>query len=82
MEATHLYQKGVEEVVRRVHSMDSEIGSYKDHTYDPSANGFIVELSNGFLKMSREVARDCEEAPDSVTRERVRKVAETFKPKD
>jgi len=74
---TNAYTNGVMGITYLARTINHEIGSYLSHHINESFN-FTVELSNGSIKMSLEIAQDYETRPSSVTFDRYELVADTF----
>lgn len=72
----HTY--GVQGIINRARTYNKDIGTYEEH-YTNANFGFTVKLSNGRLEMSVEMAQDQEVMPTSVSEDRIRAVANTFK---
>ena len=69
---------GVMGVTSLARTLNTQIGSYQEH-YLNDDFGYSVRLSNGAIRMSREIAEDFETMKSSVTNDRVQKVAETYR---
>jgi hypothetical protein len=78
MTKTTKYQDGVMAVISLLKLINSEIGDYQEHFVNESFI-FSVKLTNGVINMSVEVAQDYEAQPNSVTQDRLEKVAKTFR---
>jgi len=78
MERTTQNKRGVMALTSLVRVANSKIGDYQEHFINEDF-GFSVRLSNGAIRMSREVAEDYESQPSSVTRDRINKIANTFR---
>jgi hypothetical protein len=77
MKKTNSHTIGVKGITYLAKTINPEIGSYLNHKINNSYN-FTVELSNGTIKMSLEIAQDYEARPSSVTFDRYEIVAKTF----
>ncbi len=78
MNKTNEYRNGVIGVLSLARSSDPEIGSYVQHILNLDFN-FSVQLSNGYIQMSKSIAHDYEVQPSSVTPEKIAKVVSTFR---
>lgn len=59
---TNQYQDGVQKLVARIKRYNPEIGQYLSHSIAHD-NEFIIQLTNGTLKLPPEVAHSQEEFP-------------------
>ena len=71
------FTTGVINITNLAREVNPEIGSYQEH-FSIENFGFIVLLSNGGVKISRELAHFCETLPGSVTKESIKVVAESY----
>ena len=79
MEKTTKNLNGVMGVTSLARNENPEIGSYQEH-YINESFGYSVRLSNnGAINMSREIAQDYESLPNSITNDRIEKVASTYR---
>lgn len=77
MQRTTQSTYGVQSIVNRARELNPKIGIYQEHFINDNFR-FVVRLSNGRLVMSREIAEDFQVQPDSVTQERLQRVADTY----
>lgn len=68
---------GVTGIVSEAKILNPEIGNYKEHFINERFR-YIVRLSNGRLEMSREIAQDYEIQSNSISKERIQRVADSF----
>ena len=80
MTKTDKYRNGVIGVTFLSRAINPEIGSYQEHYLDGSFT-LSVKLTNGAINISEEVAHDYEVQPSSLTPDRIKKVANTFRKK-
>lgn len=79
MTKTEEHKNGVIGITNLARTYEPEIGVYQEHSINESF-GFSVRLSNnGAISMSREIAQDYEAMPNSISQERIEKVAITFR---
>jgi len=79
MEKTKENTIGVMGITSLARNVNPEIGSYQEHFINESF-GYSVRLSNnGAIDMSREIAQDYESLPNSITNDRIEKVASTYR---
>ena len=78
MTKTDENRRGVMSVTSLARKINPKIGTYQEH-YINDNFGFSVRLSNGIIEMSREVAQDYEALPNSVTSDRIERVARTYR---
>ena len=69
---------GVMGVTSLARTLNTQIGSYQEHFLNEDF-GYSVRLSNGAIRMSKEIAKDFETMKSSVTNDRVQRVAETYR---
>ncbi|HBU78154.1 MAG TPA: hypothetical protein DEF18_08635 [Muricauda sp.] len=68
---------GVTGIVSEARILNPEIGNYEEHFINERFR-YIVRLSNGRLEMSREIVQDYEIQPNSISKERIQRVADSF----
>lgn len=78
MVKTDANTSGVTGVTSLARTLNSQIGSYQEHFLNEDF-GYSVRLSNGAIRMSKEIAEDYETMPSSVTNDRVQRVAGTYR---
>jgi hypothetical protein len=78
MEKTNLNTRGVSALTSLARLTNPIIGTYQEHFINEDF-GFTVRLSNGAIRMSKEVAEDYELQPSSVTQDRIDKIANTYR---
>lgn len=78
MVKTNANTAGVMGVTSLARNLNTQIGSYQEHFLNENF-GYSVRLTNGAIRMSREIAEDFETMQSSVTDERVQRVAETYR---
>ncbi len=71
------YSKGVIAITNMAKEINPKIGSYQEHFLIENF-GFIVRLSNGGIKIPSEAAKDYEANPQSITKEIIQAVAESY----
>ncbi len=77
MTKTTEYTRGVIAITDMARGINTNIGSYLEH-FSIENFEFIVRLSNGGVKIARELAADYEMRPGRVTREGIKIVAESY----
>ena len=77
MTKTTEYARGVIAITDLARELNPNIGSYREHFIIENF-GFIVQLSNGGIKIPRELAQDHEANPHHITRENIKAVAESY----
>ncbi|MFA0960188.1 hypothetical protein AB9P05_00100 [Roseivirga sp. BDSF3-8] len=77
MNKTNENASGVRGIVNEAKILNPEIGVYKEHFINDRFR-YIVRLSNGRVEMSREIAQDFELQRSKVTRDRIKKVADSY----
>lgn len=79
MKRTEENKNGVIGVLSLARQVNPEIGNYLEHFINENFR-FLVKLTdNGAISMSREISRDYEALPNSITKERIDKVVDTFR---
>jgi hypothetical protein len=77
MTSTTEYARGVIAITDMAREINPNIGSYKEHFIIENF-GFIVMLSNGGIKIPRELAQDYEVQPWNFVKDRIRGVAASY----
>jgi hypothetical protein len=77
MEKTIMNTRGVIGVLNEARVYNSSIGEYKEHFINERF-GYTVRLTNGRIEMSKEIAADYEVQPNSVSKDRIGRVVQTF----
>jgi hypothetical protein len=78
MYKSNSHTTGVRGVTFLAWTTNPEIGSYQEHFINENF-AFTVILSNGEIDMSIEIVQDYEARPSSVTYDRYKIVADTFR---
>lgn len=78
MHKSNSHTNGVKGITYLAGTINPEIGSYQEHFINDNY-GFTVKLSNGEIDMSIDIAKDYEARPSSVTFDRYKTVADTFR---
>lgn len=78
MVKTNANTTGVMGVSSLARALNSQIGSYQEHFLNEDF-GYSVKLSNGAIRMSKEIAEDYVTMQSSVTIDRVQRVAQTYR---
>ena len=69
--------RGVIAITDLARELNPDIGSYKEHFIIENF-GFVVQLSNGGIKIPRELARDYEVQPWNIAKDRIKAVTESY----
>lgn len=77
MTSTTEYARGVIAITDMAREINPTIGSYREHFIIENF-GFIVQLSNGGLKIPRALAQDYEMLPWTIAKEKIKAVAESY----
>jgi hypothetical protein len=77
MDKTSKHTTGIIGIINRARIYNSEIGYYREHFVNEKF-GYTISLNNGRLEMSIEISSDYEIQPESVSEERIKRVAKTF----
>jgi hypothetical protein len=77
MTTTTEYARGVIAITDLARQINPNIGSYKEHFIIENF-GFIVQLSNGGIKIPRELAQEYELQPWNVAKNSIKAVAESY----
>lgn len=80
MKKTTTNTRGVIGILNEARVYNSAIGDYQEHFINERF-GYTIRLSNGRIEMSREIADDYEVQPNSVSKDKIERVAQTFKNK-
>ena len=70
---------GVMGVTSLARNVNSEIGFYQEHFINESFVYSVRLSDNGAINMSREISQDYERQPSSVTDDRIKEVASTYR---
>lgn len=77
MEKSKEYTTGIIIITNLARKLNPDIGLYLEHFHIENF-GFIVRLSNGGIKISKDLAHYCEMLPDGIANDRIKLVAESF----
>lgn len=77
MNRTDQNRSGVNGILNRTRTYNSEIGIYQEHFINEEFQ-FAVSLSNGWIVIPLEMAQDQEVQPSSISEERIQRVAQRF----
>ncbi len=69
---------GVTAITDIARRYNPDIGIYQEHFVNDRFN-YTVRLDNGRIEMSREIAQDYEVQPNSISEERVMRVAQSYR---
>jgi len=78
MHKSNSHTNGVKGITYLAQTINPEIGNYQEHFINDNYD-LTVKLSNGEIDMSIEIAQDYEARPSSVTYDRYKTVADTFR---
>ena len=78
MKKTNSHTIGVSGIIFLTQTINPEIGYYQEHYINEYFN-FTVKLSNGTINMTLEDAQDYEVSQSSITFNRIKIIANTFK---
>jgi len=73
-------KQGVIGITNKARVYNSAIGNYQEHFINDRFD-YTVRLDNGRIEMSREIAQDYEVQPESISEERIKKVAQSYRNK-
>lgn len=78
MTKTNENKTRVNGILSRARKYNHEIGNYEEHFVDDNIR-YTLKLTNGRIIIPIEMAQDQEAQPASISDERIKKVADTFK---